>query len=74
MPVGKELRRIDGKIVSLRAKMVIDDIQQNHDSAGVGALHQAFQIFRAAIGAIRCKSKHTVITPIALTGKISNRH
>ena len=39
VPIGKKLRRIRPEIISLRTKMVVDDIQQNHDSAVMSALN-----------------------------------
>src|SRR5271156_2206589 len=33
MTIGKELRRVQPQIISFRAKVVVNDIQQNHNSA-----------------------------------------
>src|ERR1035438_8649378 len=42
VPAGEELRRIHAKIISFWAKMVVNDVQQNHDSAAMSALNQLF--------------------------------
>ena len=40
MAIGKELRRVGSEIIPFRAKVVVDHVQENHDSAFVRALNQ----------------------------------
>src|ERR1700677_4355520 len=74
VPVGEELWRVGPQIISFRAKMVIDNIEQNHDAALMRTLNQLFQILRSSVNAIGSEWKNAVVTPIAPAGKVRNRH
>src|SRR5579863_5733010 len=74
VPAGEELRCIHAQIISFRAKMVVDDIEQDHHSALMGGLHQFFKIFGTAIDAIWSVGENTVVAPVALSGKIGDGH
>src|SRR5580692_8882046 len=52
VPIGKELWRVGPKIISFRAEVVVNDIQQNHHSALMGALNQLFKILRPAVNTV----------------------
>src|SRR6266404_696416 len=72
--VGKKLRRIRIEIVSFRAKMVINDIQQDHDSAAMGPLNKFLEVFGTAIGTIGCEGINTVVAPISPARKVGDGH
>ena len=74
MAIGKKLRRVRPQIIPFRAKVVVDHIQQNHESAVMRALNQIFKIFGTAISAIGSEWENAVISPIALAGKVGDRH
>src|SRR5262249_13068822 len=62
--VGEECRRVTMKVVTFRAKMVVDDVQENHEPARMRFVHQHAQVVGPPIGAIRRIKQVTVITPI----------
>src|SRR6202158_4543630 len=74
VPIGKELWRVRPEIISFRAKVVVDNIQQNHESGVMATLNQLFEIFGSAVGAIGSEGEDAVVTPVALAGKVGNRH
>src|SRR5580704_12873545 len=74
MSIGKELRSIGSEVVSFRAKVIVDDVEENHDSAMVSALNQSFKIFGATVGTVGCERENAIITPVALPGKIGDWH
>src|SRR5260370_39246887 len=39
VPISKELWRVGPEIISFRAKVVVDNIQQDHQSAVIGTLN-----------------------------------
>src|ERR1035438_7379113 len=61
MTIGKELRSITAEVISFRAKVVVDDIQQDHNSPAVGSLNQLFKILGPAITAVWSERVDTVI-------------
>src|ERR1035441_1722772 len=74
VPISKELWRVRPEIISFRAKVVVDNIQQNHQSAVMGTLNQLFEIFGSAVSAIRSEGEDAVVTPVALAGKVGDWH
>src|SRR5580704_18704858 len=72
--IGEELRRVGAEIVSFRAKVIVDNIEEDHDSAPVGALHQILEILRPAVTAIGREREDAVIAPIALAWKVCDGH
>src|ERR1700737_3459031 len=74
VPVGEKLGSILAEIISIRAKVVVDDIEKHHDPPRVSGLNQVFQVLRTSIGAVRRKRKDSIVAPIALPGKIRKRH
>src|SRR5215831_1693967 len=73
IPIGK-VRTISPEVVPLWTEMVVDDVQRHSQPAGMCPGHQAPQSFRAAVGVLRCKRKHSVVTPIACARKLRYRH
>ncbi len=70
----EELRRVRGKIVSLRSEMVVDHVEEDHQAARMRRRHQALEILRCAVGRIRGKQQDAVVSPVAFAGKIRHRH
>src|ERR1022692_2842614 len=74
MAVGKKLRSIGMEIVPLRPKVVVNDIEQNHDAVAVCALNELFQIFRPAVITVGSKRQDSVVTPISSARKVRKGH
>src|ERR1039458_621141 len=74
VPISEELWRVGPEIISFRAKVVVDNIQQNHEPAVMGTLNQLFEIFGSAVSAIGSEGEDSVVTPVALAGKVGNWH
>ena len=55
--VGEKLGSVSVKIISFRTKMVINNVEQNHHSALVGALNQLFKILGAAVACCRVRTE-----------------
>ncbi len=74
MAPGEELGRDRVQIVTLRAEMIVDDVEKYREAAHVAGFDQPFQRFRTAIAGSRRIEKDTIIAPIAATGKLGDRH
>src|ERR1700686_2348151 len=74
MPSPQELGSLGPEIISFRAKVVVNNIQQNHESAVMGTLDQLFEIFGSAVSTIGSEGEDAVVTPVALAGKVGNWH
>jgi hypothetical protein len=61
----KELRRVEAEIVPVRSEMVVDDVEEQHESALVGLVDEPLQPLRSAIDAVRRVEEHAVIAPAA---------
>src|SRR6266498_1370347 len=71
---GEECRRIAVEVVTLRAEMVVDDVEENHEPARMRFVDQRPQIVGPTIGAVGRIEQDAVITPISAACKIGNRH
>ena len=74
MPSGEELGRIQRQVVSLRPKVVINNIQEHHQIFRMCRVDQVFKVIRTPVTACRCKGKNSVVSPITLSGEIRNWH
>src|SRR5258706_2479008 len=72
--VGKHLWRIRIKVISFRAKVVVDDIQQDHDAPTMGALNKLLEILGTAIVAIGREGVDAVVAPISLAREVGYGH
>ena len=54
--------------------MVVDDVKQHHQAAAVRGVDERLEIFWPAVGRIRRKPQHAVITPVAAAEEIRDRH
>src|SRR3954453_22217748 len=54
--------------------MVVYDVQKHHQLEAMGGVDKLFQLVRRAIGSIRGVREDPIIAPVALTGKIVDRH
>jgi len=70
----REIRRKFCEIISRRTQMIIDDVQNDAQSARVAGIHQFFQIVRRTIGMMRREQIHAVIAPAVIAGEFHHRH
>ena len=74
VPLGKEIRRDCREIISLRAEMVVDDVEKNGEATRVTGLDQPLQVVGPAIAGRRRVKIGAVIAPAAGAGKLGDRH
>src|SRR5687768_13298801 len=74
MLFSKKLWGIEMQVIALRSEMIVDDIQQHHQSTMMSALYQTLEIFWSTVNTVWCKQQGAVITPITLTRKIGYGH
>src|SRR5690606_1337422 len=70
----KELRGVQAEIVSVRAEMVENDVQQDHEPALMRGIYQSLEHLGPAISHMRCIKEHTVIPPAPIAGELRHRH
>ena len=70
----EEVGRVAGQIISLRAEMVVDDVEKHHQAAQMRFINQRLEVFRPSVAAVRRIEQHAVIAPIAPPGEIGDRH
>ncbi len=70
----EEGRRDARQDISDRAEVIVDDVEQDHDSMAVRRVDQRLQIVRRAIGRVWCIMQHAVIAPAALSGELRDGH
>ncbi len=62
-------------VKSVRPIMVVDDIQQDRNAAGMAGLHQGLESIGTSVSIIvRRELLRSVVAPVAVTGKFPNRH
>ena len=71
---AKELRRVAREIISLRAEVIVDDVEKHHQPARVCGIDQRLEIVGPAVDAVRRKQQNAVVTPVPASGKIRDRH
>ena len=74
MPVGEKVLRVGMQVVPLRPEVVVDDVQKDHETAGVGCVDQPFEVLRAAVAGVRREGQHAVIAPVAGAREVGERH
>src|SRR5262244_3518178 len=70
VPVGEEIRRDSGQVVSLGSKMVVDHVQKNGETASVACFDEVFERLGSAILRGGRVKRHAVVTPIAMPRKL----
>ncbi len=72
--VGEELRRDAGEVISLRAEVIVDDVEKHHQPARMRGVDQRLEVLGPAVTAVRRERQHAVIAPVPAAGKIRQRH
>ena len=63
-----------GEVISRRAKVVVDDVEQHCESVFVAGVYESLQCFRAAVGFMRGEEVDAVVSPASFSGKCVDRH
>ena len=74
MALGKELGRDRGQVVTFRTEVIVDDIEENGEPAGMAGLDEPLQFFRPAVLRSGSVGKDAVISPISAARELGNRH
>ena len=74
MALGEELGCDRGQVVTFRTEVVVDDIEEDGEAAGMAGLDEPLQILRRAIPRSGRVEEDTVISPISSTWKFGDRH
>ena len=74
VPLGEERRRIDGEVITVGPKMIVDHVKDHHQPTPVGFRDQALEIVRSTVGGGGRVGQHAVIAPVAGARKIADRH
>src|SRR5262249_27654114 len=72
--VAKHVWRVARQIVSIRAEVVVDDVEEHHQIELMRGVDELLEIVWRAIGCIGGKGQNAVVAPIAPAGKIVDRH
>jgi hypothetical protein len=63
------------QVVALRAEVVVDDVEQHHQPAGVGGVDQRLEVLRAGRSGCPARTaEHAVVAPVARAGEVGDRH
>src|SRR4029079_5738399 len=68
--VGKELRCDAAEIITLRAEVVVDDVDENHQPVRVGGIDQRLEIVRTAVTRVGGERQNAVVAPVPAPRKI----
>jgi hypothetical protein len=77
---GRVQRRIEEvgcvgvQVVALGSEVVVDHVQQHHQSTLVRGGHKGLQIVGRAVAGFGGERQHAVVAPAAATGKVGHRH
>src|ERR1700761_3921965 len=74
MTVCERLWSVSWKKIAVGAKVVVDDVQDNHQATYMRFLYQRFEIFGASVGRVGSVQKCAVIPPIPFARKIGDGH
>src|SRR5581483_2704476 len=69
-----EIRPEIGQVVPFRTQVVVDDVEHDGHPALVASVDYALQCVRASVTRLHGKWKHSVVTPITLTGELRHGH
>src|SRR6185312_5025867 len=70
---GEEGRRVNRQIITVGTEMVVDDVEEETETARVTGLDKALQIVGRAVTRIRSIEQNAVIAPVPRAGKIGDR-
>src|SRR5262245_12566467 len=68
--IGSEV----GKVIHLRAEMIVDNIENDRQTFAMAGVDQALERSGPAVGVLDGEWKDAVVTPISGAGKLTDRH
>src|SRR5262244_1477360 len=71
---GEEGGGVAVQIVPLGSEMVVDDVEEHGEAAGVAGLDQSLQLLRTHAGRVGRKEQDTVVAPPPSAGKVGHGH
>src|ERR1700709_2644553 len=71
--LGKD-RRICREVVSIGAKVIVHNVKEYHDFSSMRRVDQRLKVLGAAIAGIGREQQYAVVSPVAATGKVGDRH
>ena len=72
--VAEGLRRVAGKIISVRPEVIVDDVEKDHQPVRMRRIDQGLEVVGRTIGMVRREGQNAVISPVSFAGKIIDRH
>src|SRR5690348_5579821 len=69
-----EIRAKIIQVIAFGAEMIVDDVESHGHSQFVAGVDEALEPVPAAVGVLNRKWIDAVIAPVALAGKLSERH
>ena len=64
MAFREERARISREVISRRSEVIVDDIDEHHETKPMGAIDQALELIAARRRRIGRKGQHAVISPV----------
>ena len=74
VPGAEELGRVESQVVAVGPEMVVDDVEEHGEAAGVAGLDERLERSGTAVSALGCEGEHAVVTPAPASRKITERH
>jgi hypothetical protein len=71
--IREESLGIGVQVIPCRSEVVVDHVDEHHETERVRAIDKAFKIVGRPVGGIRRERQHTVVAPVPATGKIGQR-
>ncbi len=62
------------QVISLRAEVVVDDIEEDGQASGVTGIHEGLERFRPSIAGVGSEGQDSVVAPAPPTGEVSDGH
>ena len=70
----EEMRAARMQVVTFGTEVVVDHVDQHHHPQCVRRIDEGLQLVRRSVDRIGCELQHTVVAPVALAGKVGERH
>ncbi len=67
-------RAKSSQIVTIRAEMVVNHVKDHREASSVRRIDQGAKIIRVSVSSGRSEEGDAIVTPVAITREIGNRH
>ena len=74
VPVGEEAGGVGGQVVPVRPEVIVDDVEDDREAAGVGRLDEGLYVLGTAVAGVRRVGQHAVVAPIVAAREVADRH